>query len=51
MRLYLKKEIVTRDRTGHGHGGAWKEANSVKALSSKETRNATLDINMKKVKD
>ena len=42
---------ITRDRTGHGHGGAWKEANSVKALSSKETRNATLDINMKKVKD
>ena len=49
--VYRKgKNFITRDLDGH-NGGAWKHANSVKALGSKETRAGTLDINLNRIGD
>lgn len=36
---------ITRDIDGH-HGGAWKEASSIKNLSSKELRNGTFNADL-----
>lgn len=39
---------ITRDLDGH-NGGAWKMANSPKALASKATRQGTFDINLQRI--
>jgi len=39
------KRFITRDRDGH-NGGAWKMADSVEALKSKQTRSGTYDKNL-----
>lgn len=44
------KDFITRDMDGH-NGGAWKMADSVKNLGSKETRAGTFDINLKRIGD
>lgn len=41
---------ITRDTTAHS-GGVWKEASSPEALASKNTRNATLDVDFNKIGD
>ena len=45
------KTFITRDVDGHAAGGAWKMANSAKALGAKATRSGTYDINLKKIGD
>lgn len=40
-------DYITRDNTGH-NGGAWKMADSVKALGSKDTRVGTYSADLKK---
>jgi uncharacterized protein RhaS with RHS repeats len=40
------KRFITRDIDGH-NGGAWKMADSVKNLASKDTRMGTFDANLK----
>jgi uncharacterized protein RhaS with RHS repeats len=42
--------FITRDMDGH-NGGAWKMADSVKNLGSKETRTGTFDINLNRIGD
>lgn len=44
------KIFITRDVDGH-NGGAWKGADSVKALSSKDTRAGTFDVNLQRIGD
>ena len=44
------KRYITRDLDGH-NGGAWKMANSVEKLGSKETRRGTYDVNLKRIGD
>ena len=44
------KDFITRDLDGH-NGGAWKMADSVKALGSKETRAGTFDVNLNRIGD
>ncbi|WP_078742815.1 two-partner secretion domain-containing protein [Pseudomonas fluorescens] len=44
------KDYITRDLDGH-NGGAWKMADSIKALSSRETRSGTFDINLNRIGD
>ncbi|GAA4348522.1 hypothetical protein GCM10023165_34430 [Variovorax defluvii] len=44
------KDFITRDLDGH-NGGAWKMADSVKNLGSKETRAGTFDINLNRIGD
>jgi RHS repeat-associated protein len=44
------KDFITRDLDGH-NGGAWKMADSVKNLGSKETRFGTFDINLNRIGD
>nr|WP_283094061.1 hemagglutinin repeat-containing protein [Pseudomonas sp. MWU12-2345] len=44
------KDYITRDLDGH-NGGAWKMADSVKALGSKETRAGTFDVNLNRIGD
>ncbi len=44
------KDFITRDLDGH-NGGAWKMADSVKALGSKETRAGTFDANLNRIGD
>ncbi|MGR6739146.1 hemagglutinin repeat-containing protein, partial [Pseudomonas chlororaphis] len=46
----LGKRYITRDLDGH-NGGAWKMADSVKALGSKETRLGTFDVNLNRIGD
>ena len=41
---------ITRDLDGH-IGGAWKMANSIKALGRKETRSGTYDKNLNRIGD
>jgi len=41
---------ITRDIDGH-NGGAWKMADSVKNLSSKETRAGTFDVKLNRIGD
>lgn len=43
-------EFITRDLDGH-NGGAWKMADSVKNLGSKETRFGTYDANLNRIGD
>lgn len=42
------KSYITRDLDGH-NGGAWKMADSVKNLGSKETRAGTFDVNLRRI--
>lgn len=42
------KTYITRDLDGH-NGGAWKRADSVENLGSKETRIGTFDVNLKRI--
>ena len=44
------RDYITRDATGH-NGGAWKMADSIKNLGSKETRLGTFDVNLRKIGD
>lgn len=44
------KRFITRDIDGH-NGGAWKMADSVRNLGSKETRMGTFDANLNKIGD
>ena len=44
------EDFITRDLDGH-NGGAWKMADSVKNLSSKETRAGTYDANLNRIGD
>ena len=44
------KDYITRDLDGH-NGGAWKMADSVKALGSKEARAGTFDVNLNRIGD
>ena len=44
------KDFITRDLDGH-NGGAWKMADSVKNLGSKETRAGTFDVNLNRIGD
>lgn len=44
------KIFITRDVDGH-NGGAWKGADSVKALSSKDTKAGTFDVNLQRIGD
>lgn len=44
------KDFITRDLDGH-NGGAWKMADSVKNLASKETRSGTFDVNLNRIGD
>jgi len=44
------KDFITRDLDGH-NGGAWKMADSVKNLGSKETRSGTFDVNLNRIGD
>jgi hypothetical protein len=49
--IYRKgSSFITRDATAHKRG-AWKMADSVKALGSKETRLGTFDQNLKRIGD
>ncbi|UOO80756.1 toxin C-terminal domain-containing protein [Uruburuella testudinis] len=50
--VIFKKDnsYITRDVDGH-IGGAWKEASSPEKLNSKNTRNGTFDLNLKKIGD
>ncbi len=41
------KNYITRDIDGHKKGGAWKVADTLKALGSKETRTGTYDATLK----
>ncbi|MFZ6050156.1 toxin C-terminal domain-containing protein [Pseudomonas sp. CR3202] len=41
---------ITRDLDGH-NGGAWKMADSIKGLGSKNTRLGTYDVNLKRIGD
>ncbi|CAN7716190.1 toxin C-terminal domain-containing protein [Pseudorhodoferax sp. LjRoot39] len=51
VKRYLRgKDFITRDLDGH-NGGAWKMADSVKNLASKETRAGTYDRNLKRIGD
>ncbi|WP_122322876.1 two-partner secretion domain-containing protein [Pseudomonas amygdali] len=43
-------DFITRDLDGH-NGGAWKMASSVKALGSRDTREGTFDVNLKRIGD
>ncbi|WP_263771806.1 hemagglutinin repeat-containing protein [Propionivibrio soli] len=43
-------DFITRDLDGH-NGGAWKMADSVKNLGSKETRAGTYDVNLNRIGD
>lgn len=43
-------DYITRDLDGH-NGGAWKMADSVKNLGSKETRSGTFDVNLNRIGD
>ena len=44
------KDYITRDLDGHNEG-AWKMADSVKALGSRETRSGTYNIDLKRIGD
>jgi len=44
------KRFITRDATGH-NGGAWKMADSIKALGSRETRMGTFDALLRRIGD
>ncbi|MGN7877272.1 toxin C-terminal domain-containing protein [Roseateles sp. 22389] len=44
------KDFITRALDGQ-NGGAWKMADSVKNLSSKETRAGIFDVNLNRVGD
>jgi RHS repeat-associated protein len=44
------RDYITRDLDGH-NGGAWKMADSVKNLGSRETRAGTFDINLNRIGD
>ena len=46
----LGSRYITRDLDGH-NGGAWKMADSVKALGSKKTRSGTYDANLNRIGD
>lgn len=46
----LGNRYITRDLDGH-NGGAWKMADSVKALGRKETRSGTFDVNLNRIGD
>jgi filamentous hemagglutinin len=43
-------DFITRDLDGH-NGGAWKMADSVRNLGSKETRAGTYDVNLNRIGD
>jgi hypothetical protein len=42
------KDFITRDSDGH-NGGAWKMADSVKNVGSKETRTGTFDLTLNRI--
>jgi hypothetical protein len=44
------KDFITRDLDGH-NGGAWKMADSVKNLGSKDTRAGTFDVDLNRIGD
>lgn len=44
------KDFITRDLDGH-NGGAWKMADSVKNLGSRETRAGTFDVKLNRIGD
>jgi len=46
----LGSRYITRDLDGH-NGGAWKMADSVRALGSKKTRSGTYDANLNRIGD
>ena len=48
---YISRDVGSNDGGGAHIGGVWKEADSVAKLGSKETRNGTLDANMKRIGD